>query len=150
MSDPLIPDKTSLFDRKHKLALVAIVFSGAALVISIVTLVLEVTGPKQEAASINDFNERVRAYMMASPETLIEALNELETRQKVAEGNEITRALTDRQHEIFSDPSSPSVGDPNGDVTLVEFFDYNCPYCRKAAPILDELLKADRRIRFAF
>jgi protein-disulfide isomerase len=51
---------------------------------------------------------------------------------------------------IFNDAASPVAGNPKGDVTLVEFFDYNCPYCRKAAPIIEELARGDPNLRLVF
>ena len=46
-------------------------------------------------------------------------------------------ALTERRHDIFEDPNAPVVGNPQGDVTLVEFFDYRCPYCKQVAPAIE-------------
>ncbi len=48
---------------------------------------------------------------------------------------------------LYADPDSPVSGNPQGDVTVVEFFDYNCPYCRKLTPVLDELLRSDPGLR---
>jgi protein-disulfide isomerase len=58
--------------------------------------------------------------------------------------------LKARADEILRDPDSPVGGNPLGDVTLVEFFDYNCPYCRRVAPILEEIEQADPTLRFVY
>jgi protein-disulfide isomerase len=51
---------------------------------------------------------------------------------------------------VFDDPQSPIAGNPKGDVTLVEFFDYRCPYCKQVEPALEKLIGDDRQLRFVF
>ncbi len=55
-----------------------------------------------------------------------------------------------RREEIFNDPASPVGGNPDGDVTLVEFFDYQCPYCKRIFPSIQALLAEDRNLRYVF
>lgn len=57
---------------------------------------------------------------------------------------EITRDM------ILNDPDAPVAGNPNGDLTIVDFFDYNCPYCKKAAKSLEKIVKADGNIRLVY
>ena len=64
--------------------------------------------------------------------------------QTRADDNEITRDM------ILNDPDAPTAGNPNGDLTIVDFFDYNCPYCKKAATSLEKLVKADGNIRLVY
>lgn len=97
-----------------------------------------------------DFESELRTYLLANPEVIVESVNGMETREKVAEENELTAILTQRHDEVFNDPSSPVGINPRGSATLVEFFDYNCPYCRKATPMLDELEQADKGLRLVF
>ena len=61
-----------------------------------------------------------------------------------ADENEITRDM------ILSDPDAPVAGNPDGDLTIVDFFDYNCPYCKKAATSLEKLVKTDGNIRLVY
>lgn len=61
-----------------------------------------------------------------------------------ADDNEITRDM------IFNDPETPTGGNPNGDLTIVDFFDYNCPYCKGAAKPLEKVVKADGNIRLVY
>jgi protein-disulfide isomerase len=61
-----------------------------------------------------------------------------------ADDNEITRDM------IFNDPETPIGGNPNGDLTIVDFFDYNCPYCKGAAKPLEKVVKADGNIRLVY
>jgi protein-disulfide isomerase len=58
--------------------------------------------------------------------------------------------VSDRQSEIFDDPATPVGGNPHGDVTIVEFFDYRCPYCKRMQPELQALLDQDRKLRFIY
>lgn len=97
-----------------------------------------------------EFDRRVRDYLMNHPEVIIQAVQGLEARQQRADLTEAQEALKARSEEIFRDPDSPVGGNAQGDVTLVEFFDYNCPYCRKMAPVLIEAEKADPQLRIVF
>ena len=58
--------------------------------------------------------------------------------------------LAERRQEIFEDPNAPVAGNPKGDVTLVEFFDYRCPYCKQVAPAIDALLAEDKKLRVVY
>jgi protein-disulfide isomerase len=57
------------------------------------------------------------------------------------------QVIASRHAEIFDDPAAVSLGDPQGDVTLVEFFDYRCPFCKADAPVVDRLIAADPHLR---
>jgi protein-disulfide isomerase len=97
-----------------------------------------------------EFDRRVRDYLINHPEVIVEAVQGLQARQQRADLTEAQEALKARADEIFRDPNSPVGGNAQGDVTLVEFFDYNCPYCRKMAPLLIEAEKADPQLRIVF
>src|SRR4051794_40826004 len=86
------------------------------------------------AAPTDEFGAKVRAYLLAHPEVIMEAVQELRQRQEAAQAEAAKAAIAAHRDDIFRDPASPVAGNPGGDVTLVEFFDYNCPYCRKVAP----------------
>lgn len=93
---------------------------------------------------------RVRAYLLEHPEVIAEAIERLEARRGAQEATEAQAVLKSRADEVFRDPDSPVGGNPNGDVTLVEFFDYNCPYCRRVAPVMLEAEAADPQLRVVF
>jgi len=76
-----------------------------------------------------------------------DALLELDKRQKEAESAAVKTALKTEAKAIYDTSAGTVVGNAKGDVTLVEFFDYNCPYCRKAMTTLDALLKSDPKLR---
>jgi protein-disulfide isomerase len=89
----------------------------------------------------------VRDYLIAHPEVLQEAMSELEKRQSAAEAEKAKTVIKDNAKEIFSSARQVTVGNVNGDVTLVEFFDYNCGYCKRAMADLFDLMKDDSKLR---
>lgn len=89
----------------------------------------------------------VREYLVAHPEVLQEAMAELEKRQQTAELEKAKAAVSGNADKLFNSPRHVVVGNPQGDVTLVEFFDYNCGYCKRALIDLQELMKNDPKLR---
>lgn len=98
----------------------------------------------------DEFERRVHDYLLAHPEVVMEALQTLQARQKEAAEKEAQAVLTARAEEIFRDPASPVGGNAQGSVTLVEFFDYNCPYCRQMMPIMAQAEAADPELRIVY
>ena len=88
---------------------------------------------------LDAFERRVRDYLLDHPEVIMEALQILQERQRVAEAERLRQTIAAHRDETLNDPDSPVGGNPSGDVTVVEFFDYNCPYCRQVAPTMKEL-----------
>lgn len=93
-----------------------------------------------KAAELDPFEQRVREYLLENPQVIMEALQVLQERQKAAEAENFNRTIAERSAEILNDPTAPVGGNPSGDITLVEFFDYNCPYCRRVAPTVTDLI----------
>lgn len=94
------------------------------------------------------FRAEVRAYLLENPEVLVEAMNELQARKDAADIAKDQALLTTYKTELFNDPNSYVGGNPDGDITIVEFTDYRCTYCRKAFAEIEELIKSDGNIRF--
>src|ERR1700742_3240079 len=89
----------------------------------------------------------VRDYLLAHPEVLEEVSAELSKRQTAAETLKHEAAVTKNAQAIFNSPRGVTVGNKDGDVTFVEFFDYNCGYCKRAMADMLELMKADPKLK---
>jgi protein-disulfide isomerase len=92
----------------------------------------------------------VHDYLKAHPEMLIDAMQAADDKLKAEAKDKSTQALAAHRQEVFDDPQSPVAGNPNGNATLVEFFDYRCPYCKQVEPSLEKLIGEDRQLRFVF
>jgi len=93
------------------------------------------------------FRSEIREYLLENPEVLMEAIGVLEERQ-AAEGAARDLQLVARYaDELFASPHDLIEGNPDGDVTIVEFMDYRCSFCRRAAPEVAALMEADSNIR---
>lgn len=93
------------------------------------------------------FGAEVRAYLLENPEVIIEAVNLLEQRQAQTEATQDEALVAANLDELQNDGYSWVGGNPDGDITLVEFMDYRCGYCRRAAPEVAQLLAEDGNIR---
>ena len=89
----------------------------------------------------------VRDYLVAHPEVLQEAMAELDKRQTAAEAEKHKDVVKQQAATIFSSPRQVNLGNPDGNVTFVEFFDYNCGYCKRAMSDMLTLLKDDPKLK---
>lgn len=89
----------------------------------------------------------VREYLIANPEVIQEALQELERRQQEAQKSAQLNAVKAEKARLLESPHNAVAGNPNGDITIVEFFDYNCGYCKRALQDVEALVKADPNLR---
>jgi len=92
----------------------------------------------------------IHDYLIAHPEVVIEALKAGDAKAKAQEEAESRAQIVKHQDDLLHDAKSPVGGNPAGDVTIVEFFDYRCPYCKQVEPTLEALLKEDPRIRVVY
>ena len=95
----------------------------------------------------SDIEKAVIKVIKAHPELVRDALNELERRDTVAKAQQEAITLAKSSKAIFSDTGAVVLGNPNGDITLVEFMDYHCGYCKKMSVGLDELIQRDPQLR---
>ena len=98
----------------------------------------------------DEFEQRIQAYLLDHPEVIVESLNRLEERQRTSAETEVQAIIQSRADELFRDVDSPVGGNPNGNITLVEFFDYNCPYCRHMVPVMTQVESADSQLRVVY
>jgi protein-disulfide isomerase len=89
-------------------------------------------------------------YLNAHPEVIIDAIQKYQDKQAAAQAAKARASIAELQGDLLKDPASPVGGNPDGDVTIVEFFDYRCPYCKAVAPDLAKALAADGRVRLIY
>jgi len=90
----------------------------------------------------------IRKTLTENPEIIMEALDELRQRREVAEAAQKQKVLSENKAIIFNDLLTPVAGNLQGDVSLVEFFDYRCGYCKRVFPAVMELVKSDTNLRY--
>jgi protein-disulfide isomerase len=89
----------------------------------------------------------IREYLLSNPELLQEVIQEMERRQAQAHADRHRQAIKEHADAIFNSKRQVVLGNPQGETTLVEFFDYNCGFCRKALSDKMELIKADPKLK---
>ena len=94
------------------------------------------------------FRAEVRAYLMENPEVLMEAIGVLEERQAAAEADRDRMSVAANIEALTNSAFDWVGGNPEGDVTLVEFMDYRCGFCRRAHPEVEDLVSLDGNIRY--
>jgi protein-disulfide isomerase len=110
------------------------------------------TPPSASAQSFSDSQRGdietiVRNYLLAHPEVLEEAMAELSKRQTAAEAEKQKASVATNAETIFNSPRGVVLGNKDGDVTFVEFFDYNCGYCKRAMADMLDLMKTDPKLK---
>jgi protein-disulfide isomerase len=98
-------------------------------------------------AQRGDIETIVKNYLIAHPEVVEEAMTELSKRQAAAETAKSEAAVTENADKIFNSPRGVVLGNKDGDVAFVEFFDYNCGYCKRAMADMLDLLKTDPKLK---
>ena len=134
-------------------ALVAAVV--AALVTAVTLVVIWRVAPGVVDAPSASLDEKkivgvVHDYLTKNPEILVEMTTELDKRQQAEQASQQEKVISDNADALFRSPLSYSAGNPNGDVTVVEFFDYNCGFCRRALPDLVKLIDSDDKVKVVF
>lgn len=120
---------------------------AAFLALSIVSPSALAQEPAFTPAQRQAIEDIVREYLLRKPEILQEVITELEKRQAEAQQKAQATALTEAREALFNSVHGNVVGNPQGDVTLVEFFDYNCGYCKRALADIRELMRSDNRLK---
>ncbi|RAH96219.1 hypothetical protein DLJ53_33100 [Acuticoccus sediminis] len=122
---------------------------------AIMAAMLAITATGAAAESLTDLQKDevralIRDHLIENPEILAEAFEALQVRQQAAETESVKNALIEMGDAIRTADNDPVGGNPDGMITVVEFFDYNCPFCRRVKPEVAEFLKNDDRIRYVF
>ncbi|APZ50975.1 protein-disulfide isomerase (plasmid) [Salipiger abyssi] len=98
--------------------------------------------------------DRIKELMLEAirenPGIVFEAAQLFEQQQQALQAQAAAQVLDTEKATLENDPNAPVLGNPDGDVTVVEFFDYNCPYCRRVKPEMEALLAADPNVRVVY
>jgi protein-disulfide isomerase len=127
----------------------------AALVSSTLTSAnAEATAPAASTSFTDDqkkaIGDIVKDYLMKNPEVLADAQAALEAKLEKEQADKLKTFMTDNAKDIYRGPDNTVAGDPNGDITVVEFFDYNCGYCKRGLPQIQKLIEGDKKVRVVF
>ena len=106
--------------------------------------------PKAAPIDSTFIEEIVRDYLLKNPKVVVDALNAYKLKQARLEEKSIQHIIRARRDELQNDPNSAVGGNINGDVTVVEFFDYRCGVCKRAHLVVAKLIKQDQKIRYVY
>ena len=98
-------------------------------------------------AQKTEIEKLVHDYIVAHPEVIKEAIQALQAKEEQSKADAQTQAVLQNKDKLFNDPATPVAGNAMGDVTIVEFFDYHCPYCKAVAGPLQKLTEEDKGVR---
>jgi protein-disulfide isomerase len=102
--------------------------------------------PQQRKA----IEEIIHDYLTKNPDLMLDVLHAAQDKLKSDSRDKAAVALVEHKRELLEDPDTPVGGNPKGDVSLVEFFDYRCGYCKQVVPAIDALLAKDKQLRFVY
>ena len=94
--------------------------------------------------------ETIHDYLLSHPDVMIEVFDLLRARQEAGQSEQTRQTVAARRDALFNDPAAPVAGNPDGDVTLVEFFDYRCTYCKRVLPTVLAALEEDPGLRIVY
>ena len=98
----------------------------------------------------NSYNNMINKFIKDNPHVIIESLNEWQRKQGEEQKKLALENIQKRINELHNDPNSPTTGNLNGDITIVEFFDYNCGFCKKVFPSVKKILENDPNVKVVF
>ncbi len=127
-------------------------YKAIALPMAIVSVLVCVPLRAQDTVSQPDkaaVEKIVREYILQHPEVIAQAANLYQAHEKAAQKERVKEAIETKVADLQNDPSSPVTGAVDG-VTIVEFFDYHCTFCRRAEPTIEKLIATHPGVRFVF
>jgi protein-disulfide isomerase len=151
--------------RARKWAACAIAVSGLALLpLSAPGWLGGIIGPSAHAETITPtaggsafsdeqkkaLGEIIKDYLVKNPEVMIEVQNALDEKVEKLQSAKLKSFMAENGKSIYRSPNSSVAGDPEGDITVVEFFDFNCGYCKRGLPEVQKLIQDDKKVRVVF
>lgn len=120
------------------------------LVLLLLVATLPARADDPSPAEVQKIQKIVHDYLQQHPEVVIDALQEYQKKQDAAKADQVRQTIDAARDELLKDTTNPVGGNPKGDVTIVEFFDYRCPYCKAVAPDLQKALSTDGNVRLVY
>lgn len=118
----------------------------------LIAIAMSIGVPIARADELSDSDVKRLALeaILENPEIIMQAIQLLQQRENQAKAEAIGSVLENQRELLEQDPNAPVIGNPKGDVTVVEFFDYNCPYCKRAAPVVKNVIAGDSDVRVVY
>ncbi len=118
----------------------------------LVAIAMSIGIPMARADELSDSDVKRLALeaILENPEIIMQAIQLLQQREDQAKAEAIGNVLENQRELLEQDSNAPVIGNPEGDVTVVEFFDYNCPYCKRAAPVVKNVIAGDPDVRVVY
>ncbi len=156
MTDPTSDRRSSTSPKRPSRWTIA-VLSGA-LALSGAFLLMSPFHSNSVAADTSMFNDAqkrgieqiVKDYLLQNPKIMVEVQTALEQKMAMEEAERTKTLVAENAKEIYRHPDAPVAGNPDGDITVVEFFDYNCGYCKRGFHNIRELIEKDKNVRVVF
>lgn len=121
-----------------------------ALVLSLGLSSAHAADEKLSPAQVKEIKKLIKETLMENPEMIADAIQALDEKQRLESEKETKKAMKERLKDIYEDPNTPVGGNPKGDVTLVEFFDYRCGYCKGVHEALMRVVKEDGKVKLVY
>ncbi len=109
-----------------------------------------ITPAVSESLSEKEIKKLALEAILENPQIVMDAVNLLRERDEANKESLKKQSYLDNKELLSSDPNAPTYGNPNADITIVEFFDYNCGYCKRAMTAMQEVLKNDKNLRVVY
>lgn len=118
----------------------------------LIAFALTPVGPVRadDAADKQAFEEAIRQYLLENPEVVVEALQRYQAAERERENQRRREMIVTHRDQLINDGHSFVKGAPDADVTIVEFFDYKCGFCRRSLPALRALVESDPKVRIVY
>jgi protein-disulfide isomerase len=101
-------------------------------------------------AQKSEIGEIVKDYLLKHPDVIVDVQAALDAKVEKEQADKLKAFMADNAKDIYRSPEAATAGDPKGDITVVEFFDYNCGYCKRGMPEVQKLVQDDPHVRVVF
>ncbi|NQW01929.1 MAG: DsbA family protein [Rhodospirillales bacterium] len=101
-------------------------------------------------AQLQQIDKMIHSYIMKNPRVILDAVQQMQAQEEESKKQQARQNLVAFRDQLVNDPKAPVAGNPKGDVTIVEFFDYRCGYCKRVAPTVEKALNEDGNLRIVY